>query len=120
MKTIKDITGKTVEVTDLKAAIKQCRACSDSHYRMASGHTVGEDNRFMLAQLERLLQDNRRGNWLPNTKKKYDEGKRFTKEDIGYEIGRHDPYHPAYLYWDSIKRDDMVRFFNQMFGTEIK
>ena len=62
----------------------------------------------------------RRNKWLPSTRKKYEEGKRFTKLDIGYEIGRHEPYHPACLYWDSIKRDEMVQFFNKMFGTEIK
>ena len=62
----------------------------------------------------------RRNNWLPSTKKKYEEGKKFNKEDIGYEIGRHEPYHPACLYWDSIKRDEMVQYFNKMFGVEIK
>ena len=120
MITINDITGNTVEVTNLQAAIKQCRDCSDSHYKMASGHTVGENHRFMLKQLERFLQENRRNKWLPSTRKKYDEEKRFTKEDIGYEIGRHESYHPACLYWDSIKRDEMVQYFNQMFGVEIK
>lgn len=119
MKTIKDITGNSIEVTDLKAAIQQCRDCSDSPYKMESGHTVGENHRFMLAQLEIILQENRRSKWLPSTKRKYDEGKRFTKDDIGYEIGRHDPYHPASLYWDKLKRDELVQFFNQMFGTDI-
>jgi hypothetical protein len=119
MKTIKDITGNIIEVTDLKAAIQQCIDCSDSPYKMASGHTVGEDHRFMLAQLEKLLQEDRRSKWLPNTKKKYDERKRLTKEDIGYEIGRHESYHPASLYWDSLHRKELVTFFNDMFGTDI-
>jgi len=57
MTTIKDIEGNTIEVTDLKAAIKQCKKCSDSHYKMASGHTVGENHKFMLKQLERLEQE---------------------------------------------------------------
>jgi len=48
---IKDITGKSIEVTDLKAAIKQCRDCSDSPFKMGSGHTVGENHQYMLKQL---------------------------------------------------------------------
>ncbi|KAA6305866.1 hypothetical protein EZS27_042478, partial [termite gut metagenome] len=36
MITIKDITGASVEVTDLDAAIRQCRLCKDSPYKMAS------------------------------------------------------------------------------------
>jgi hypothetical protein len=120
MRTIKDITGNDIEVTDLKAAIQQCRDCSDSPYKMASGYTVGENHRFMLAQLEVILQEDRRNKWLPSTKKKYyDEGKRFTKDDIGYEIGRHEPYHPTSLYWDSLHRKELVTFFNDMFGTDI-
>jgi hypothetical protein len=57
MKTIKDITGCTIEVTDPKAAIQQCRDCSDSPFKMPSGHAVGEDYRFMLKQLEQLEQE---------------------------------------------------------------
>lgn len=56
MMKIKDITGKSIEVTNLKAAIKQCRDCADSPFKMASGHTVGENHRFMLKQLEKLLE----------------------------------------------------------------
>ncbi len=52
--TIKDIEGNSIEVTDLKAAIEQCRDCSDSPYKMISGHTVGENHRFMLKQLEKI------------------------------------------------------------------
>lgn len=54
MKAIKDISGQSIKVTDLKKAIQQCKLCSDSPYKMASGHTVGENHRFMLKQLERL------------------------------------------------------------------
>ncbi|MDD2247916.1 MAG: hypothetical protein PHC39_12755 [Proteiniphilum sp.] len=39
--------------------------------------------------------------------------------DIAYEIGRHEPYHPASLYWDSLHRKELVTFFNDMFGTDI-
>jgi hypothetical protein len=56
MTTIKDIEGNAIEVTDLKAAIQQCRDCSDSPFKMPSGYTVGEDYRFILKQLEQLEQ----------------------------------------------------------------
>jgi hypothetical protein len=120
MITIKDIEGNKIEVTDLKAAIKQCKECSDSPYKMASGYTVGENHRFMLKQLEELLQGKNRDKWLPSTQKKYAEGKRFTKEDMGYQIGMIEPYHPASLCWDTLPRDTIVRAFNKLFGTEIK
>ena len=48
---IKDITGKSIVVTDLKAAIRQCRDCSSSPFKMESGHTVGENHQYMLKQL---------------------------------------------------------------------
>ncbi|MDR0232883.1 MAG: NADH-quinone oxidoreductase subunit F [Dysgonamonadaceae bacterium] len=54
MITIKDITGASIEVTDLDAAIQQCKLCKDSHYKMPTGHTVGENHAFMLRQLEKL------------------------------------------------------------------
>lgn len=48
---IKDITGKEITVTNLRKAIRQCRDCIGSPYRMSCGHTVGEDNAYMLKQL---------------------------------------------------------------------
>lgn len=51
---IKDITGKRIEVTNLNKAIRQCKLCRDSPFRMDSGHTVGENYTFMLRQLEEL------------------------------------------------------------------
>lgn len=53
---IKDITGKSIEVTHLNRAIKQCKLCRDSPYLIDSGHTVGENHSFMLQQLEKLKQ----------------------------------------------------------------
>lgn len=120
MITIKDITGASIEVTNLDAAIRQCKLCKDSPYKMPSGHTVGEDHAFMLEQLTAIKQQQRRERWLPSTKKRYEEGKRFTKLDMGYEIGCHEAYHPASIYWDSYTRADMVRHFNAFFGTDIK
>lgn len=88
MKTIKDITGNSIEVTDLDAAIRQCKDYVESPYKMESGHTVGENYAYMLTQLIAIRQKQRRNNWLPSTKMRYEEGKRFTKLDIAYEIGR--------------------------------
>ena len=51
---IKDITGKSIEVTNLNKAIKQCKLCRNSPFLMDSGHTVGENHTFMLRQLEEL------------------------------------------------------------------
>ena len=52
--TIKDITGASIEVTDLDKAIEQCELCKDSPYKMPSGQTVGENHRYMLSQLQRM------------------------------------------------------------------
>lgn len=54
---IKDITGKTIEVTNLNKAKKQCRICIGSPFIMYSGHTVSENHAFMLRQLEKLKQE---------------------------------------------------------------
>ena len=51
---IKDITGKSIQVTNLNKAIKQCKLCQDSPFKMDSGHTVGENYAYMLQQLEKL------------------------------------------------------------------
>lgn len=51
---IKDITGKSIEVTDLNKAIKQCKLCLSSPFLMDSGHIVGENHTFMLQQLEEM------------------------------------------------------------------
>lgn len=51
---VKDIIGKTIEVTDLNKAIKQCKLCRSSPFRMDSGHTIGENHAFMLQQLEQI------------------------------------------------------------------
>lgn len=119
MKSIKNITGNSIEVTDLNAAIMQCKDCLDSHYKMESGYTVGENYAYMLTQLTAIQQEQRRDNWLPGTKRHYEEGIRFTKLDIAYEIGRHEPYHPASLNWDSLHRKELITYFNDMFGRDI-
>lgn len=87
---------------------------------MPSGHTVGENHRFMLTQLERMKQEERRERWLPSTQKRMADNKRFTKEDMAYEIGRFDACHPAHIYWDKMKREEIVSAFNALFGTQIE
>jgi len=52
--TITDITGASIEVTDLDKAIEQCQLCKDSPYKIPSGQTVGENHRHMLSQLEKM------------------------------------------------------------------
>ena len=52
--TITDITGASIEVTDLDKAIEQCRLCKDSPYKMPSGQTVGENYKYMLSQLQKM------------------------------------------------------------------
>ena len=119
MKTIKDITGKLIEVTNLKAAIKQCRLCADSPFKMPSGHTVGENHKFMLSQLEEMKQKENYKRLFPTTIKAIEKGKRLTKCDMGYQIGHVEVYHPASIYWDKMSRDYMVKAFNKVFGTSI-
>jgi hypothetical protein len=120
MITIKDITGTTVEVTDIDDAIKQCEMCKNSPFKTSSGHTVGEGHTFMLEQLKQLKRSQRKDNLLASTKRKIEQGKRLTKEDMAYEIGRIEAYHPASLYWDTLKWDEILRFFNDLFGTTIE
>lgn len=54
MMKIKDITGRSIEVTNLNKAIKQCKLCRNSPFLIDSEHTVGENYSFMLRQLEEL------------------------------------------------------------------
>lgn len=51
---IRDIAGRSIEVTNLDKAIKQCLLCKDSPFLMDSGCTIGENYTFMLQQLEKL------------------------------------------------------------------
>lgn len=53
---IRDITGRSIEVTNLDKAIKQCRLCKNSLFLMNSGYTVRKNYTFMLRQLEKLKQ----------------------------------------------------------------
>ncbi len=120
MITIKSITGESIEVTNLDAAIEQCEICKNSPFKTSSGHTVGEGHAFTLEQLKQPKRGQRRDDLLASTKRKMEQGKRLTKEDMGYEIGRIDATHPAHIYWDTLKREELLHFFNDLFGTAIE
>lgn len=53
-RTIKDIAGNTVIVTNIRKAIRQCKECLGSPYKMEAGYTVGENHAYMLRQLLEL------------------------------------------------------------------
>lgn len=57
--TIRDITGEVIKVDNLAAAIRQCRDCVNSLYKMPSGHTVGENHAYILKQLLALRERRR-------------------------------------------------------------
>jgi hypothetical protein len=56
----------------------------------------------------------------PCVLQKIKDSKRLTKSEMGYQIGHVEPYHPASIYWDSLKRDEVAEAFNRLFGTSIK
>ncbi|MDR0575816.1 MAG: hypothetical protein LBG96_17645 [Tannerella sp.] len=60
------------------------------------------------------------GRLFPSTLKRIQDNKRLTKSEMGYQIGHVDPYHPVSLYWDYYRREDVLKAFNKLFGTEIK
>lgn len=99
--------------------LSNAKGAKNSSFKTSSGHTVGEDHAFMLGQLKQLKRNQRRDNLLATTKRKMEQGKRLTKEDMAYEIGGIEAYHPASLYWDTLKRNEILRFFNDLFGTAI-
>ena len=59
-RTIKDIEGNTVIVTNIRKAIKQCRECLGSPYKKETGHTVDENHAYMLRQLLELQHTRRK------------------------------------------------------------
>ncbi len=58
--TIRDITGGVIEVDNLPEAIRQCRDCMNSLYKMPSGHTVGKNHAYMLKQLLAIQEQRHR------------------------------------------------------------
>jgi hypothetical protein len=69
---------------------------------------------------DKWVQQKNYAGLFPNTLKKILDNKPLTKVDMGYQIGHIEPYHPASLYWNTMKRDEIVEAFNKLFGTEIK
>lgn len=89
-------------------------------------HTDGELFSTVAQSLEECRR--RRDEWVQkkNCKalsagvlKRMEDGKRLTKDEMGYQIGKIDPYHAATLYWDYLKRDEIRDAFNRIFGTSI-
>ena len=56
----------------------------------------------------------------PATLKKIQENKRLTKHDMAYQTGNVESLHVISISWDYFSREDIVKKFNQLFGTEIK
>lgn len=54
---IKDIRGQEIEITNLTKAIKQYKLDLDSHFKMDSGHTQGENYAYMLKQLKKIKNE---------------------------------------------------------------
>jgi hypothetical protein len=52
--------------------------------------------------------------------KKVQNGKRLTKSEMAYQIGRIEPYHSVAVSWDFFSREEIVLTFNRFFGTEVK
>jgi hypothetical protein len=57
---------------------------------------------------------------LPGILQKIQDGKRLTKSEMAYQIGRIEPYHSIVVSWDFFSRDEIVSTFNRFFGTEVK
>jgi hypothetical protein len=68
---------------------------------------------------DKWLQKKRFNKLSPFILKQIQENKRLTKCDMGYQIGHIAPFHVASIYWDTLKRGELVEAFNLMFGTEI-
>jgi hypothetical protein len=92
-------------------------------YRHKDGElfsTIGRTLEECREKRDKWLQKKNYGRLFPSNLKKIEGNKRLTKCDMGYQIGHVSSYHPASIYWDTYKRDEMVAVFNKLFGTEIK
>jgi hypothetical protein len=93
-------------------------------YQYDYRHKDGELFSCVALTLEQCRE--KRDKWLhykrlfPSVLQKIKDNKRLTKSEMGYQIGHVEPYHPASIYWDSLKRDEVVEAFNKLFGTSIK
>ena len=82
--------------------------------------TVASTLEECRAKRDKWVQDKNRKRLFPSNLKKIQDGKRLTKSDMGFQIGHVEPFHWASLYWDYYRREEIVKTFNRMFGTEIK
>jgi hypothetical protein len=69
---------------------------------------------------DKWLQKKNFDRLFPVTLKRIRENKHLTKSEMGYQIGHIDPHHLVSLYWDYYRREDVLKAFNGLFGTEIK
>jgi hypothetical protein len=92
-------------------------------YRHKDGElfsTVGQTWDRCREKRDKWLQKKNFVRLFPSTLQKIQDKKRLTKSEMGFQIGHIKPYHPISLYWDSYKREEVVKAFNRMFGTSIK
>jgi hypothetical protein len=93
-------------------------------YQYDYRHKSGELFSCVAPTLEQCRE--KRDEWLrykhlfPSILQKIQNSKRLTKSETGYQIGHVEPYHPASIYWDSLRRDEVAEAFNRLFGTSIK
>ena len=50
---------------------------------------------------------------------KIEAGKKLSKSEMGYQIGKVSPHQGAVIYFDKVSRPEVVKIFNEIFGTSI-
>jgi len=83
-------------------------------YRDKSGElfsTVAPTLEECRAKRDKWVQAKNYKRLFPSNLKKIQDGKRLTKSDMGFQISHVEPLHPASLYWDYYKRDEIVKTF---------
>lgn len=128
---MESITKNGVSTTTEKGQEKFVKCVLDAfrgteYFQYDYRHTDGKLFSTVAKTLEECCR--RRDEWLQKKNRKalstsvlkrIEEKKRLTKDEMGYEIGKIDPYHAAALYWDYLKRDEIRDVFNRIFGTSI-
>ena len=92
-------------------------------YRHKDGElfsTVATTLEQCRAKRDKWIQEKNYKRIFPNVLKMIQDNKRLTKDEMAYQIGHIEVYHPVSIYWDTYKRDEIVIIFNKMFGTDIK
>lgn len=55
-----------------------------------------------------------------HTKDLLEKGKRLTKFDLSYEIGRNNVFSPLSISYEHFKREELVNEFNKIYNLSIK